>query len=75
MSLDLTQLPAHTLLDMYARGETSPVEVTQAVLARTDRVNPLINAFCLVDSEAALASAAQSEACWHAHRQSGARAR
>ena len=72
MSLDLTQLPAHTLLDMYARGETSPVEVTQAVLARTDRVNPLINAFCLVDSEAALASAAQSEACWHAHRQSGA---
>jgi aspartyl-tRNA(Asn)/glutamyl-tRNA(Gln) amidotransferase subunit A len=72
MTLDLTQLPAHTLLDMYARGETSPVEVTQAVLARTDRVNPLINAFCLVDGEAALASAAQSEARWQAHRQSGA---
>ena len=72
MSLDLTQLPAHTLLDMYARGETSPVEVTQAVLARTDRVNPLINAFCLVDGEAALASAAQSEARWQAHRQTGA---
>lgn len=71
MTLDLTQLPAHALLDLYARGETSPVEVTQAVLTRTARVNPLINAFCLVDDEAALASAAQSEARWQAHRQNG----
>lgn len=71
MTRDLTQLPAHALLDLYARGETSPVEVTQAVLTRTARVNPLINAFCLVDDEAALASAAQSEARWQAHRQNG----
>jgi len=69
---DLTQTPAHELLALYRSGQTSPVEVTQAVLQRIERVNPQINAFCLVDDQAALASARASEARWQAHRQKGA---
>jgi aspartyl-tRNA(Asn)/glutamyl-tRNA(Gln) amidotransferase subunit A len=68
---DLTQAPAHELLALYRSGQASPVEVTQAVLKRIERVNPQINAFCLVDEKAALASARASEARWQAHRQQG----
>ena len=57
-------LPAHVLSGCYARGELSPVEVTRAVLARIERLNPSLNAFCLVAAEAALASAATSEQRW-----------
>ena len=69
---DLTQAPAHELLALYRSGQASPVEVTQAVLSRIERVNPQINAFCLVDEDAAMASARASEARWHAHRHQGA---
>jgi aspartyl-tRNA(Asn)/glutamyl-tRNA(Gln) amidotransferase subunit A len=72
MTTDLTQLPAHALLDLYKRGETSPVEVTQAVLTRAARVNPKINAFSLLDEKSAMASAKESEIRWQAHRQSAA---
>lgn len=72
MTTDLTQLPAHALLEMYKRGETSPVEVTQAVLTRTARVNPKINAFSLLDEKSAMASAKESEQRWQAHRLTGA---
>jgi aspartyl-tRNA(Asn)/glutamyl-tRNA(Gln) amidotransferase subunit A len=68
---DLTQTPAHELLVLYRSGQASPVDVTQAVLQRIERVNPHINAFCLVDEKAALASARASEARWQAHRQQG----
>ena len=68
---DVTQCTAHELLALYRSGQTSPVEVTQAVLARAHRLNPRINAFCLIDDEAALASARTSEARWQAHRQQG----
>ncbi len=61
---DLTQLTASALLDLYRRGEASPVEATTAVLSRIEKVNPEINAFCLVDADAALASARGSEARW-----------
>lgn len=69
---DLTQRPAHELLQLYRSGQASPVEVTQAVLARIERLNPQINAFCVVDPDAALASARASEVRWQAHRSSGA---
>ena len=61
---DLTQCTATDLLDLYRRGEASPVEATSAVLERIEKVNPTINAFCLVDADAALASARDSEARW-----------
>ena len=69
---DLTQCTADQLLALYRSGQASPVEATQAVLARIERVNPRINAFCLVDADRALASARASEARWQAHRATGA---
>jgi len=69
---DLTQCTAHELLQLYRSGQASPVEATQAVLSRIDRVNPQINAFCLVDAASALASARESEARWQSHRSTGA---
>ena len=68
---DLTHCTAHELLALYRSGQASPVETTQAVLSRIQRLNPRLNAFCLVDDEAALTSARASEARWQAHRQQG----
>ena len=69
---DLTHQTAEQLLTLFRDGAVSPLEVTQEVLQRIQRINPLINAFCLVDEEAALASARISEQRWQAHRHSGA---
>ena len=60
-------------------GATSPVEATQAVLARIDALNPTLNAFCLVDADAALgvgarergALAAAARRCGAARRRAG----
>jgi aspartyl-tRNA(Asn)/glutamyl-tRNA(Gln) amidotransferase subunit A len=57
--IDATDLARH-----FRRGSLSPVEVTRATLARIDRLNPLLNAYCLVDHEAALAAARKSEQRW-----------
>jgi aspartyl-tRNA(Asn)/glutamyl-tRNA(Gln) amidotransferase subunit A len=61
---DLADCSAHQLLDLYRRRKASPVEATRAVLARIDRLNPVLNAFCVVAPEDALRSAAESEARW-----------
>jgi len=60
----LTAWSAEALLDGYRARTVSPVEVTEAVLARIDTVNPALNAFCRLDREGALASARASEARW-----------
>ncbi len=72
MATDLTQCPAHELIQLYRSGQASPVEATQAVLTRIERLNPQLNAFCLVDADAALSAARTSESRWQAHRSSGA---
>ncbi len=59
--LDATALARH-----YQRRTLSPVEVTRATLARIDRLNPSLNAYCLVDHEAAMAAARESEQRWQA---------
>ncbi|RYZ09034.1 MAG: amidase, partial [Comamonadaceae bacterium] len=58
-------LSADELLAHYRARTLSPVEVTQAVLARAERSQPVLNAFCVLDPEAALAGARASEARWH----------
>lgn len=42
--------------------KVSPVEVTRAVLERIERLNPKLNAFCVVKSDEALAAAKRLEA-------------
>src|SRR5438477_9678261 len=61
---DLTQMTAAQLGKLYAKGKASPVEAIKAVLARTGKINPVLNAFCTVDSEEALRAARASERRW-----------
>jgi aspartyl-tRNA(Asn)/glutamyl-tRNA(Gln) amidotransferase subunit A len=64
VSNDLVFLPATTLLDMFRSKETSPVEVTRAVLDQLRKLNPKLNALNLVDEPGALASAEASSTRW-----------
>ncbi|MFZ5782154.1 MAG: amidase [Pseudomonadota bacterium] len=61
---DLTQLTAAQLSRLYAKAKASPVETMKAVLARTAKVNPVINALCHLDEDRALAAARASERRW-----------
>jgi len=64
MKNDLCSLSATDLVRSYARKKLSPVEVTRAVLQRIENLNPVLNAFCLVDKKQAIESAKQSEKRW-----------
>jgi aspartyl-tRNA(Asn)/glutamyl-tRNA(Gln) amidotransferase subunit A len=69
---DLTECSATELLQLYRSGQASPVEATQAVLARIERLNPQLNAYVLVAGDEALASARASESRWQAGTPCGA---
>ena len=61
---DLTQASAAELSALYRSSAASPVEAVTALLARAQAVNPAINALTLVDADAALAAAQESQARW-----------
>ncbi len=69
---DLADRSAVELLRLYRSGAASPVEATRAVLARIERFNPALNAFCHVAAEDALAAARASEARWKQQTPCGA---
>ncbi|MEO6271151.1 MAG: amidase, partial [Lautropia sp.] len=46
------------------KKQLSPVEVTRAVLRRIEKLNPVLNAFCFLDSASSLRDAKQSEKRW-----------
>ncbi|WP_329399130.1 amidase [Streptomyces melanogenes] len=60
----LADLTARQLMAGYGKGDFSPVEAVRAVLERAAAVQPRINAFVRVDTEAALAGAEASTARW-----------
>jgi len=62
---DLALRPAIELVELFRTGEISPVDVTEAVLARIDEFQPMVNAYCLVDAERALADARASQDRYH----------
>ena len=64
MTTRLAEISATELLRLYRSGAASPVEATREVLARIEKLNPQLNAFCLVDADAALQQARESEARW-----------
>ncbi|MBK9605012.1 MAG: amidase [Betaproteobacteria bacterium] len=68
---NLADCTATELLNLYRTGQASPVEATQAVLARVSELNPVLNAFCIVDADRALAAAQASEARWQKARAGG----
>ncbi len=61
---DLVKFAATELVDHYRRKDLSPVEATEAALARIEDCDKAVNAFVVVDAERALASAKASEARW-----------
>ena len=67
---DLCSFSAVQLLEKYGRHELSPVEASKAVLARIEKLNPRLNAFCLV-SEKIIEDAKASEARWMAGQPKG----
>jgi aspartyl-tRNA(Asn)/glutamyl-tRNA(Gln) amidotransferase subunit A len=61
---DLALLSAVEIADLFRTKQASPVEAALAALARVRAHDGAVNAFCLVDEEAALAQARASEARW-----------
>ncbi|WP_085944865.1 amidase [Actinoalloteichus spitiensis] len=57
-------LTAVEMLSAFRTGELSPTEATAAVLERIERVDPEVNAFCLVDPEQATRAAKESTERW-----------
>jgi aspartyl-tRNA(Asn)/glutamyl-tRNA(Gln) amidotransferase subunit A len=57
-------MTATELLERFRVGELSPVEATRAALERIEALNRPVNAFCLVDADAAIADARASEQRW-----------
>ena len=64
LATDLADCSATELLRLYRALEASPVEATHAVLARIERLNPVVNAFVHLAADTALASARASEVRW-----------
>src|SRR5262245_31748150 len=61
-SSDLCQLSAQEMAAAVRTRQVSPVELIDAVLAAVERLNPAINAFCLLLPEQARAAAREAEA-------------
>ncbi len=60
-STDVCYLPAVELREHYRARSLSPVEVTEAVLTRIERLEPQLNAFVTVTPELALTQARAAE--------------
>jgi aspartyl-tRNA(Asn)/glutamyl-tRNA(Gln) amidotransferase subunit A len=58
---ELCWLPVLELAQRIRRKTVSPVEVVDAVLARIERVNPTLNAYCIVTAEEARDAAQAAE--------------
>jgi len=58
---DVTSLSIHEVAPLVKQKKISPVEITRACLARTEALNPLLNAFITVTAESALAEARRAE--------------
>lgn len=61
---DILSLSARALLRLYRTKELSPVAAAQACLERIAKLNPDLNAFCLLDEKETLRQAQESEKRW-----------
>jgi aspartyl-tRNA(Asn)/glutamyl-tRNA(Gln) amidotransferase subunit A len=64
MADDILTLTAAQLTGHYRSGQLSPVDATRAALDRIEKLNPIYNAFVLVDEARAMKDALASEARW-----------
>lgn len=70
-STDPADIGAADLRDLYQAGTLSPVEVLEAVMARIDTLEPLLNTYVVTDFDAAREAARASEARWQAGQPAG----
>jgi Asp-tRNA(Asn)/Glu-tRNA(Gln) amidotransferase A subunit family amidase len=61
-AIELCYMPALELVAAIKARKVSPVEVVEAVLARIERLNPTLNAYCTLTAEAARTAAKEAEA-------------
>lgn len=61
MTNELTRLPASVLRAWIAARKVSPVEITEAVLARADELQPVLNCFITLADEQARTAARRAE--------------
>ena len=66
---ELWQLPASALRGKIAAKEVSPVELTKAVLARADKLQPALNCFITLVPELALKAAQAAEEAFSNHHE------
>jgi len=71
MTDEVLTMSAIDLVARYRAKTLSPVEVTAAAVERIGRLNPVYNAFVLVDPERAAADARASERRWQAGAPAG----
>ncbi|MBB53578.1 MAG: amidase [Magnetovibrio sp.] len=62
--INTCDMPATRLVELYELKTVSPVEAVNEALARIANIDGDVNAYCLVDEEAALAAAKMSESRW-----------
>lgn len=72
MDDELAMMPATELSVLFASGKASPVEATRAVIAQIEAYNPVLNAFCWLDTDGALLQARASEERWRRSEQKSA---
>jgi aspartyl-tRNA(Asn)/glutamyl-tRNA(Gln) amidotransferase subunit A len=68
---ELWTLTATELMEGFRKHELSPLEAVRAVLARVEKLNPVLNAFNLIASDLALQDARESENRWMAGQPKG----
>jgi aspartyl-tRNA(Asn)/glutamyl-tRNA(Gln) amidotransferase subunit A len=71
MMAEVAYLTASEMLAAFRTGSLSPVEATEAVLARIEEADPAVNAFCLLTPDEALAAARESEERWRRNEPRG----
>ena len=54
MSVDLLNVSAVDLVELYRSRRASPVEAARASLRRIEELDPVLNAFCFLAPEEAL---------------------
>jgi aspartyl-tRNA(Asn)/glutamyl-tRNA(Gln) amidotransferase subunit A len=68
---NLALLSAVELIEGFRAGSFTPVDALDAVLAQVDRLEPELNAFCLIDRDSAHAQAEASAARWKSGEANG----
>ena len=68
---ELCYMSAKRLASAYRRKKLSPVEVVDAVVAQIEKLNPKLNAFCLILPEQAHKEAKKAETAFRRNRKVG----